>query len=96
MSNEKVDDIEAALLYPSMEENPQLRWAFIRKVYAILAVQLIATIAVAAFVADHQSIALFFGTTWAGWAIYAVILISVFMGEKIYSFLLNNYNINII
>ncbi|XP_047952289.1 protein LIFEGUARD 3-like [Salvia hispanica] len=96
MSNEKSDDIEAALMYPSMEENPQLRWAFIRKVYTILAVQLIATIVVAAFVADHQSIALFFGTTWAGWAIYAVILISVFMVICLLSALQHKHPINFI
>ncbi|KAL1539728.1 protein LIFEGUARD 3-like [Salvia divinorum] len=96
MSNEKGDDIEAALLYPSMEENPQLRWAFIRKVYAILAVQLVATIAVAAFVAGHQSIALFFGTTWAGWAVYALILIAVIMVICLLSALQHKHPINFI
>ncbi|KAG6403001.1 hypothetical protein SASPL_135216 [Salvia splendens] len=96
MSNEKGDDIEAALLYPSMEENPQLRWAFIRKVYAILTVQLIATIVVAAFVADHQSIALFFGTTWAGWAVYAAILIAVIMVICLVSALKDKHPINFI
>ena len=86
MSNEKGDDIEAPLLSSFMEENPQL-WAFIRKVYAIFAVQLIATMAVAAFIADHQSVALFFGTTWAGWVVYGVILIAALIGDKLHSFL---------
>ncbi|GFQ05340.1 bi1-like protein [Phtheirospermum japonicum] len=33
-------------LYPGMQENPQLRWAFIRKVYSILCIQLLLTFAV--------------------------------------------------
>nr|CAN81203.1 hypothetical protein VITISV_035442 [Vitis vinifera] len=45
-------DVEAGArpLYPMMLENPQLRWAFIRKIYSIVAVQLLLTIAVAAVV----------------------------------------------
>lgn len=35
-------------LYPNMVENPQLRWAFIRKVYSILTSQLLITVIVAA------------------------------------------------
>lgn len=41
-------DLEAGngQLYPGMQENPQLRWAFIRKVYSILCVQLLITFGV--------------------------------------------------
>lgn len=35
-------------LYPNMVEDPQLRWAFIRKVYSILTFQLLITVIVAA------------------------------------------------
>ncbi|RZC48934.1 hypothetical protein C5167_017363 [Papaver somniferum] len=41
----KNGDIEAgnSQLYPNMLVNPQLRWAFIRKVYVILSLQLLLT-----------------------------------------------------
>ncbi|KAG6766148.1 hypothetical protein POTOM_030215 [Populus tomentosa] len=45
-NNEKGFDMEAGIsnqLYPMMQEPPQLRWAFIRKVYIILAMQLLLT-----------------------------------------------------
>ncbi|KAL7111557.1 hypothetical protein ACP275_05G096300 [Erythranthe tilingii] len=47
------DDVEAGtdLLYPLMQESPDLRWALIRKVYSILTLQLLATIGFAAMVA---------------------------------------------
>ncbi|CAN1232987.1 Protein LIFEGUARD 2 [Linum perenne] len=35
-----------------MMESPELRWAFIRKIYAIISIQLLATIAVAATVVN--------------------------------------------
>ncbi|KAK4256130.1 hypothetical protein QN277_009038 [Acacia crassicarpa] len=42
-------DIEAGPcpLYPTMLESPELRWSFIRKVYSIIILQLLATIVVA-------------------------------------------------
>ncbi|KAL2530337.1 60S ribosomal protein L3 [Forsythia ovata] len=43
-------DIEAGnngQLYPGMQEHPQLRWAFICKVYSILCIQLLITFGVA-------------------------------------------------
>nr|GMD73021.1 BI1-like protein [Ipomoea batatas] len=36
----------SAPLYPTMLENPELRWSFIRKVYSIVAIQLVLSIAV--------------------------------------------------
>ncbi|KAF2314840.1 hypothetical protein GH714_036877 [Hevea brasiliensis] len=55
-------DVEAGAspLYPMMLESPQLRWAFIRKVYSILSFQLLATIAVASVVVSVHPIAHFF------------------------------------
>ena len=45
-------DLESVSAFPPagayMIESPQLRWAFIRKVYALVAMQLLATVAVAA------------------------------------------------
>lgn len=84
MSNQK-DDLEVgrALLYPSMQESPELRWAFIRKVYSILTVQLLATIAFAALVVAVHPIATFFNNTSSGLAIYIVIIIIPFIGKRI-------------
>ncbi|KAL0684089.1 hypothetical protein Bca4012_050937 [Brassica carinata] len=79
------DDLEAGggsrsrPLYPSMHETPELRWGFIRKVYSIIAFQLLATIAVSATVVTVRPIALFFATTGAGLGLYIVIIITPFI-----------------
>lgn len=72
-SNKGVDDVEAGsnLLYPLMQENPQLRWGFIRKVYSIVTLQLLATIAVASVVSFVRPVAEFFATR-AGLITYIV------------------------
>ncbi|CAH8273380.1 unnamed protein product [Arabidopsis lyrata] len=75
------DDVETGFssrrpLYPTMLENPELRWGFIRKVYSIIAFQLLATVAVAATVVTVHPIALFFATTGLGLALYIVIIIT--------------------
>lgn len=76
------DDLESGArpLYPMMLESPQLRWAFIRKIYSIVAIQLLLTIAVAAVVVTHHPIATFFTTTRAGLALYIVLIITPFIG----------------
>lgn len=75
------DDVEAGArpLYPMMLESPQLRWAFIRKIYSILTIQLIATIAVAATVVSVRPIATFFVSSGAGLALYIVLIILPFI-----------------
>ncbi|KAL3517611.1 hypothetical protein ACH5RR_020200 [Cinchona calisaya] len=75
------DDVESGSrpLYPMMLESPQLRWAFIRKIYSILTIQLLLTIAVAAVVVTYHPIALFFSTTGAGLALYIVLIITPFI-----------------
>ncbi|EYU46519.1 hypothetical protein ABFS82_04G035200 [Erythranthe guttata] len=79
MSTSQKDDVEAGsdLLYPLMQESPNLRWAFIRKVYSILTLQLLATIGFAAMVANVRPVADFFGATWFGMIIYFVSIILV-------------------
>ncbi|KAL5792867.1 hypothetical protein ACOSP7_001461 [Xanthoceras sorbifolium] len=74
-------DVEAGArpLYPMMLESPELRWAFIRKIYSILTIQLLATIAVAATVVTVRPIAVFFSTTGAGLALYIVLIITPFI-----------------
>lgn len=66
-------------LYPMMMESPELRWAFIRKIYSILAIQLIATVAVASVVVFVHPIAEFFVTTTAGLVLYLVLIITPFI-----------------
>ncbi|KAL6338273.1 hypothetical protein AAG906_018541 [Vitis piasezkii] len=74
-------DVEAGArpLYPMMLENPELRWAFIRKIYSIVAVQLLLTIAVAAVVVTVHPIAYFFVSTGAGLALYIVLIFVPFI-----------------
>ncbi|KAG2312100.1 hypothetical protein Bca52824_023657 [Brassica carinata] len=62
-----------------MHETPELRWGFIRKVYSIIAFQLLTTVAVSATVVTVRPIALFFATTGAGLGLYIVIIITPFI-----------------
>ncbi|XP_031407852.1 protein LIFEGUARD 2-like [Punica granatum] len=77
----KNGDVESGArpLYPMMLESPELRWGFIRKVYSIVALQLLLTIAVAAVVVTVRPIATFFVTTTAGLALYIVLIIIPFI-----------------
>ncbi|PSS14596.1 BI1-like protein [Actinidia chinensis var. chinensis] len=63
-------------LYPMILESPEMRWAFIRKVYSIVAFQLLLTVAVASVVVFVRPIATFFVTTTAGLALYIVLIIT--------------------
>ncbi|KAL1197611.1 Protein LIFEGUARD 2 [Cardamine amara subsp. amara] len=69
-------DLESAQtpLYPMMLESPELRWSFIRKVYSIISIQLLATIAVAATVVTVHPISVFFTTTGVGFALYILLI----------------------
>ncbi|KAG2325338.1 hypothetical protein Bca4012_030905 [Brassica carinata] len=75
MWNQKYD-LESAQtpLYPMMMESPELRWSFIRKVYSIISIQLLVTIAVAATVVKVHPISVFFTTTSAGIALYILVI----------------------
>ena len=81
------DDVESGgnsgerPLYPTMLESPELRWGFIRKVYSIIAFQLLLTIAVAATVVTVRPIAVFFSTTSAGLALWIVLIITPLLGK---------------
>nr|GMD15490.1 BI1-like protein [Ipomoea batatas] len=78
-------DVEAGgrQLYPTMLENPQLRWSFIRKVYSIVSFQLLLTVAVASVVVTVHPIKHFFASTGAGLAVYIVLIITPFIGRII-------------
>lgn len=66
-------------LYPTMLESPQLRWAFIRKVYVIISMQLLLTVAVAAAVIFYRPIPDFFVKTTGGLIAYIAIIIFTFL-----------------
>lgn len=75
------DDVESGLqpLYPMMMESPELRWSFIRKIYSIVSIQLLLTIAIAAVVVTVHPISQFFTTTSAGLVIYILLIITPFI-----------------
>lgn len=66
-------------LYPSMLESPELRWSFIRKVYSIVAIQLLLTVAVGAVVVSVHQISHFMVSTRGGLAVYIVLFITPFI-----------------
>ncbi|KAK4418310.1 protein LIFEGUARD 2 [Sesamum alatum] len=72
-------EVGARPLYPMMLESPELRWSFIRKIYTIVSIQLLLTIAVAAVVVTVHPIEHFFTTTGAGLALYIVLIITPFI-----------------
>jgi FtsH-binding integral membrane protein len=81
---QKEPDLEAGgsqLLYPGMTESPDLRWAFVRKIYVILSVQLVMTAVVSAFVVKVPAISLFFVSSNAGIALFIFLLILPFIGK---------------
>ncbi|GJM96899.1 hypothetical protein PR202_ga13774 [Eleusine coracana subsp. coracana] len=81
---QKAPDLEAGLggspvLYPGMTESPDLRWAFVRKIYVILAIQLAMTAAVSAFVVKVPAVSAFFVSSNAGIALYIFLIILPFI-----------------
>lgn len=68
-------------LYPTMLENPQLRWSFIRKVYSIITFQLLLTVAVASVVVFVRPVANFFVGSTQGLIVFIVLMIVPFISE---------------
>ncbi|KAK2980643.1 hypothetical protein RJ640_011451 [Escallonia rubra] len=71
-------DVEAAGgggLYPSMTEDPKMRWSFVRKVYTILSMQLLLTVGVAATVVFVRPIPKFLLQTTPGIVVFVLLLI---------------------
>ncbi|KAL2320987.1 hypothetical protein Fmac_029956 [Flemingia macrophylla] len=66
-------------LYPTMVESPQLRWSFIRKVYTILTLQLLLTIAVAAVAVFVRPVALFFVSSTTGLLLFIILIFLPFI-----------------
>ncbi|CAI9118385.1 OLC1v1019950C1 [Oldenlandia corymbosa var. corymbosa] len=62
-------DVEGGQLYPGMMENPQMRWAFIRKVYLLLCIQLLISFGVGCVMFFNTTIKYFMVTTRIGIAI---------------------------
>ncbi|KAJ9547664.1 hypothetical protein OSB04_020207 [Centaurea solstitialis] len=79
---QKTDDVESGAtepLYPAMIESPELRWSFIRKIYSIVAIQLILTVVVGAFVVSYHPVVTFLTTTRGGLACYILIIVTPFI-----------------
>lgn len=77
------NDVESGAtqpLYPMMLESPELRWNFIRKVYSIVAIQLILTVIIGSIVVSVESISTFFTTTGAGLFFYVLLIITPLIG----------------
>ncbi|CAH8316658.1 unnamed protein product [Eruca vesicaria subsp. sativa] len=62
-------------LYPKMTESPELRWAFIRKVYTVLTLQLMVTVGVSLVVFFVDEISVFITTTTPGLVVFFVSLL---------------------
>ncbi|RWV82928.1 hypothetical protein GW17_00055531 [Ensete ventricosum] len=71
-----------APLYPKMTEDPKLRWAFIRKVYAILAAQFLLTAGVASVISFVRPIPAFLlSHTPASLAVFFALLLLPLIGN---------------
>ncbi|XP_072980601.1 protein LIFEGUARD 2-like [Typha angustifolia] len=78
----KGPDVESGAnrpLYPVMLESPQFRWAFIRKVYSILTVQMLLSVAVASIVVFVRPVSHFFVYHSAGLGLYILIIFLPFL-----------------
>ncbi|MCL7022402.1 hypothetical protein MKW94_000805 [Papaver nudicaule] len=64
------------LLYPAMSESPELRWSFIKKIYTILSLQLLLTVAIASIVVFVPAVPRYILTSNGGHALFIVILIT--------------------
>ncbi|KAM0910886.1 hypothetical protein ACQ4PT_013868 [Festuca glaucescens] len=94
----KHHDVEAGgMACPYMIESPQLRWAFIRKVYVIVSMQLLATIAVASTVYLVPDIRRFFlARTPAALAAFVLIIVAPIIVMIPMMCLRNRHPINLI
>lgn len=66
------------------EEDPRLRWAFVRKVYSILALQFAVTAGIAAAACYVRAVPRFFehGRPAAVWSVFIAILVSPLIGAR--------------
>ncbi|PIA45041.1 hypothetical protein AQUCO_01700532v1 [Aquilegia coerulea] len=96
----KTEDVEAGILgvplYPVMLENPEVRWSFIRKVYSILSLQLLLTIAVASVVVTVRPVANFFVSTRTGLALYIFVIILPFIIICLLSYYYQHHPVNLL
>ncbi|XP_011032647.1 PREDICTED: BI1-like protein [Populus euphratica] len=65
--------------YPAELDGPRYHWVFIRKVYTIIAIQLLVTVAVATAVVSVHSISNFIVHTKVGLAVYIAIIVIPFI-----------------
>ncbi|PKU79374.1 protein LIFEGUARD 2 [Dendrobium catenatum] len=79
----KSGDVEeggsARPLYPMMVERPELRWAFVRKIYGILSIQMLLTIAISSIVVSVKPISQFFVSSGGGLGLYIFLIFLPFL-----------------
>lgn len=78
-SIEKTGDLESGT--GTIGDSPEHQWSFIRKVYSILAFQLLLTVAVATAVFMYHPIATFLTTSVGGRACFILLLLVPFIGK---------------
>lgn len=93
----KERDIESGNeLYPGMMESPEIRWAFIRKVYSIICAQLLLTVAISAVVVYCDPVSHFIKYTTAGLIVYIVVVVFSFVSLMLLSCVQNRHPWNMI
>ncbi|KAL6880127.1 hypothetical protein ACP4OV_011692 [Aristida adscensionis] len=90
-------DLEAGIVCPYMIESPQLRWAFIRKVYVIVAMQMLTTVAITAAVYLLPAVRQFFAArSPAALTAFVVIIIAPIIVMLPMMFLRDRHPINLV
>ncbi|KAK6913988.1 Bax inhibitor 1-related [Dillenia turbinata] len=75
MGKHDIETGNGGQLYPNMMESPELRWAFIRKVYTILSMQFVLTAVVAGLIVFIRPFAWFMVSTPLGFGLYITIVV---------------------
>ncbi|KAL3634467.1 hypothetical protein CASFOL_021521 [Castilleja foliolosa] len=86
--NNKNVDIEMGhgQLYPGMQENPQMRWAFIRKVYSILCVQFLLTFGISMAMFLIHPVRVFMGTRNGFFVMIAIMIVTFILCMMMHCF----------
>ncbi|CDO99103.1 unnamed protein product [Coffea canephora] len=80
-----VENANNGQLYPGMMENPQMRWAFIRKVYVLLCLQLLCSFAVGMVMFFNPTIKHFLIANPLGWVFVLVACILTLISSLLMS-----------
>ncbi|KAL6571476.1 hypothetical protein OROHE_003119 [Orobanche hederae] len=76
-SNVDIEMGNKGQLYPGMQENPQMRWAFIRKVYFILCVQFLVMFGVSIAMTFTRPVREFMLTATGDYVLIATMVVTI-------------------